>query len=218
MDEGLLETLPLAQRLALSYAPKTARSDTLGLFALEERLARIVSGGGEPMIAQLKLSWWRDRFSQSPDEWPEGEPLLSVLSQWSGDTTRLASLVDGWEGLLAERLDRKVLAQFLRGKALAWSALADGLSVRETNAAVQQAVEEIALFDLVHNLSDPSEIALVEDRLRSQPWTRPRLSRRVRPVAVLHALARRARGAGRRDLLDGPGAMATAMRVGITGR
>lgn len=218
MDEGLLETLPLAHRLALSYSPKQARRATLALFALDERLAKIVSSGSEPMISQLKLAWWRDRFSQSPDEWPDGEPLLSALRGWPGDLELLKPLVDGWEAMLDERFDRATLDQFVQGKEQAWSSLADGLGAVSHGQGLAQAVQEIALFELANNLSSQEEIAIVKARIGSRVSKRPKLDRRMRPIAVLHALARRAEAKGNRDLLANPGAMTTAIRVGITGR
>jgi phytoene synthase len=53
MDRSLLEALPTAQRLALSYAPPSARPATLALLALDARLGAAVRQRGEPVLATL---------------------------------------------------------------------------------------------------------------------------------------------------------------------
>ena len=218
MDESLLETLPLPHRLALSYAPASAKPDTLALLALDARLAGIVRGDGEAIIAQMKLAWWRDRLSSNPADWPLGEPLLAQLQSWGGDVSRLVALVDGWEVLLSEKLDRTEITNFCRGKSLAWSALADGILSTSANKPVEQAAKEAALLDLAHNLSREEEADLARELSAKESWQRPTLPRKLRPLAVLHALSRRAMLDNRPHLLDGGGAMMLAMRVGIIGR
>lgn len=218
MDESLLETLPLAHRLSLSYAPAAAKADTLALLALDARLAGIVRGDGEAIIAQMKLAWWRDRLDSEPASWPLGEPLLAQLQNWAGNVSRLVALVDGWEILLAETLDRSAITMHCKGRAAAWTALADGIVPRSTSKPVEQAAKEIALLDLSQNLSQGEEADLARELCAKENWHRPGLSRKLRPLAVLHALSRRAFRDNRPHLLDGGGAMALAMRVGITGR
>jgi len=56
----LVASLPTASRLALAYAPAKARLQTLALFALDTRLAGLLRNSSEPMLAQLRLSWWRE--------------------------------------------------------------------------------------------------------------------------------------------------------------
>ncbi|KLI64109.1 hypothetical protein [Aurantiacibacter marinus] len=218
MDESLLDTLPLSHRLALSYAPASAKPDILALLALDARLAGIVRGDGEAIIAQMKLAWWRDRLGSEPENWPLGEPLLARLQDWSGDVSRLVALVDGWEVLLSEVLDRSAITIFCRGRSMAWSALADGLLETGTNAPIERAAKEASLLDLSQNLSQGEEADLARDLCAKENWEHIMLPRKLRPLAVLHALSRRALKDNRPHLLDGGGAMALAMRVGITGR
>lgn len=218
MDESLLETLPLPHRLALSYAPASAKPDTLALLALDARLAGIVRGDGEAIIAQMKLAWWRDRLSSGRASWPLGEPLLALLQDWAGDVARLVALVDGWEVLLSETLDRSAIITFCHGRSMAWAALADGLLSGSTNKPVEQTAKEAALLDLTHNLSVGEEADLAKELCARENWERPKLPRKLRSLAVLHALSRRAQLGDHPHLLDGGGAMALAMRVGITGR
>lgn len=216
--DPLISLLPLPQRLALSYAPTSARSAILGLLVLDQRLAGIVGLGGEVMITQIKLAWWRERLSEAPDNWPSGEPLLDHLRAFDGDLARLVPLVDGYESLLAETFDRMVLTTFLRGKMQSWAAVSDAGRVTQANAPVEQAARELALFELEGRLTAESEIAVVRAMAADEPWQPPKLARPLRPLAVLHALTRRARRKGQRDLLHGPAAMGLAMRVGLLGR
>ena len=102
MDQALIDALPPAQRLALAYAPKGAHTLTLGLLALDTRLASCVRIRGEVLTAQLRLAWWRDTLARPATDWPDGEPLLEVLQGWAEARLSLVALVDGWEELLGE--------------------------------------------------------------------------------------------------------------------
>ena len=114
--------------LALAYAPRDARPVFDDLFALDRRLADAVRQASEPIIAQLKLAWWRDRFAQDRSDWPKGEPLLARLAAWDADVSQLASLVDGWEALLAEGpLTEEAITAFGEGRAHAWALAAAAL-------------------------------------------------------------------------------------------
>ena len=218
MSVDLIETLPLAQRLALTYAPRQSRAATLALLALDTRLAGIVRSGGEPVIAQMKLAWWRERFGQDAAGWPLGEPLLALLRESGMEHSRLEPLVDGWETLLGEQLGRSELIAFARGRALAWAAVGDATGYSASNEPVERAGRAWALADLALNLGEASEADLARAALRAEDGPDIRLPRQLRSLAVLHALARRAIAAGTTDMLDGPGAMATALRIGLLGR
>lgn len=95
----IIEQLPPPLRLAVAYAPKSARVAFALLLLLDERLAQIVERATEPMIAQLKLAWWRDAFTAQAEQRPKGEPLLSALfDQARPELLAVAGdLVDAWE-------------------------------------------------------------------------------------------------------------------------
>ncbi|RIV88800.1 squalene/phytoene synthase family protein [Aurantiacibacter zhengii] len=216
MSSDLVETLPLANRLALSYAPRTCREDVLALLALDARLAGIVRGDGEPIIAQMKLAWWRERLAQDPQDWPLGEPLLALLRAGKLDTTALQPLVDGWEALLADALDETVVEAFAAGRTALWQTLAAAHG--GSSADVAQAAREQAMTDLALNLGTREEAGTARDLANAQKWQRSRLPAPLRPLAILHGLSRRALQRGAEELLDGPGAMAAVLRLGILGR
>ena len=129
MDAGLEAELSPPLRLALAWAPRHARPATLALFALDTRLAGFLRRGTEPLPVQMRLAWWRDTLGAPPSAWPRGDPLLDELRTWAAPEG-LVALVDGWEGLLAETLDREAITGFALGREQAWSALA-----REVGAA-----------------------------------------------------------------------------------
>ena len=97
---ALAATLSPLTRLALAYAPRTARPAWLAVLALDQRLAGIVRSAREPLLAQIKLAWWRERLAEPVARWPQGEPLLSALAAWDGQAAALVALVAGWEAVL----------------------------------------------------------------------------------------------------------------------
>jgi len=218
--QGVPEAAGLSaiNRLALSYAPVRARSATLALLALDERLAAILRGlltfGREPIAAQLRLAWWRDALARPVAEWPRGEPVLEALRGWR-DPAGLAALATGWEALLAEDLTPPAIAEFVDGRGQAFACLARELGVeREEDAA--QAARLWALADLAANLSDGAERALVVDY--GSGLTLPALPASLRPLAVLAGLGAAALRKGGAPLLDGPGSTLLALRIGLSGR
>ena len=215
--DPLLELLPVHLRLALSYAPVRTRALTLGLFALDCRLAGIVRGTREPLLGQVRLAWWRDRLGEKPEAWPEGEPVLAVLRLWGAETGALSALVDGWESLLGDPpLDGDALEQFADGRGSAFGALARLLQADPGEA--MRTARGWALVDLSGKLGDPSERAAARELAGQLDWQRCRLPRSLRPLAMLHGLARRAMLRGEGELLAGGAAGLVALRLGLLGR
>lgn len=214
MAHVLLEELPPAQRLALAYAPRAAKQPTLALLALDVRLAKTLQRKGEPVLAQMRFAWWRETLAKERAEWPRGDELLDLLRDWR-DPAGLTPLVDGWEMLLADRLDAAAIGEFASGRGRAFGQLAAELG---TDSGPARACGEVwALGDLAANIGDPAEREAVLEAARRLPPCAA-LPRTLRPLAVLAGLARRALGRGGMPLLDGPGAALLAMRLGIAGR
>jgi 15-cis-phytoene synthase len=103
MDHTQDDLLP-PQRLAIAYAPKQVRAQFALLLRFDVRLAGIIENAREPLIAQIKLAWWRDAIMASVSARPKGEPLLSDLFALDDPalTQGAAELVNAWE-LLVER-------------------------------------------------------------------------------------------------------------------
>ena len=207
--------LPLPQRLALSYAPRSSRDAVLTLMLLDQRLASILRDKGEVMIAQIKLAWWRDRLGENPANWPKGEPLLERLKLGKTDPAKFISLVDGWERLLDEQLTPIALAEFAGGRAKAWAALCASNS---HEGAVMKAANEWALLDLAISLGEGEEAELVQAQFPSPEAPLSSIPKALRPLCVLLGLARRAVRNQSGELLNGPGAAIAALRIGLLGR
>ena len=213
---AFLATLPVERRLALAYTPVPARALWLGLFALDARLAAVVRAAKEPMLAQIKLAWWRDELAKPAAARALGEPLLALLGGWMDHTAALRALVDGWEVLLGdEPLDSKSAMQIADAWALACSDLAGQLGLTAARPEVERAARGWALADLGGSLSDPDQHAVVMGLIEQQDWHRVSLPREMRPLQVLHGLAARQRGSG--SLMPGPIAGLRAVRLGLLG-
>ncbi len=96
--------LPPPANLAVAYTPVAFRPAFTLLLQLDMRFADIVRKAREPMIAQIKLAWWRDAFAAEPALRPKGEPLLQSLGE-CGESIKLSALQDlvsAWELMLGE--------------------------------------------------------------------------------------------------------------------
>lgn len=217
--DGLLGGLPVLQRLALSYAPASARKATLALLALDTRLAGIVRSSSEPMLAQLRLAWWREQLEADASARRAGEPLLAALENWCGQREALIGLVNGWEEITREPpLPGSALEALAHARGAAFAALAEQTGEPRDREAALRLGKSWAIADIAARLSHPEERRIARELAERQDWRRARLSRKMRPLVVLHGLAA---GAVRRghdlDKLP-PSAMIAALRLGLLGR
>jgi 15-cis-phytoene synthase len=211
-----LAAVPTEQRLALAYAGSGQHPVLLGFFALDARLAAIVRGASEPLLGQVQLAWWRDQLALPSELRPRGEPLLALLGAWQGEGASLSALVDGWELLLdSGPLDRTALAAHAEARARGWAALARLAGAPAHADEAQRAGRNWAAVDLAMRLGQGDEHAAARALAEQQDWRPLRLPRSLRPLAVLHGLARRRRGQA--ELLDGPLALGAALRLGLFG-
>jgi phytoene synthase len=69
---------------------------------MDMRFGDIVRTAREPMIAQIKMAWWREALTEAVDLRPKGEPLLQALTAVGGviPLSALEALVSAWEELL----------------------------------------------------------------------------------------------------------------------
>lgn len=215
----LLTTLPTVERLALAYAPGQARDAWLAFFALDARLASLVRSASEPMLAQLRIAWWREALEADGSAWPQGDPILGALASWGGAHRGLASLADGWEALTAPApLDAKAMARFAKGRADGVAALAAHVGSGNHSDDARQLATDWSLADLSLRLSREDERGLARALAQGATSAAPRAPRALRPLAVLRTTARgrlkRGGSAGDRS----PLALFGAMRAGLLGR
>lgn len=216
-EDILVASLPTVSRLALAYAPRTTRMQTLALLALDTRLAGLLRHSREPMMAQLRLAWWRESLSQPADRWPEGEPLLAALRTWDGHHGGLVSLVNGWETLTGPApLPTSALEAMAEGRAAAFATWAQALGHGREHRTVQRLARSWALADLAMRLGHESERETARSLALADRARGLRVSRSLRPLLVLHGLADRRLDKGE-DAATSPAAVLKAMRLGLLG-
>ncbi len=68
--------------LGALFAPEPARSDLLALLALDHELARTRSVTREPLLARIRLEWWREAVAEAAgDGKPRAQPIVEALSE-----------------------------------------------------------------------------------------------------------------------------------------
>ncbi|WP_394727716.1 hypothetical protein [Altererythrobacter sp. GH1-8] len=219
MERDHLEALKDEQRLALAYTPAALRPALEASFALDRRLAQIVSKTTEPMLGQMRLAWWRDMLSSSVAERPTGDAVLDAVStHWSGREESLVMLVNAWEILVAEdALAGEQIREFGRGRAAPFAMLAASADQQQREMCIVKGTRW-ALADAAAHICDADERARFVSGAPDQKAGPARLPRSLRGLAVLDALAMRALKAGGRPLMEGRGAALLALRVGLLGR
>jgi phytoene synthase len=206
-----------AETIALAWQPGTTRPALAALFDLDRRLATVVARAREPMLAQVRLAWWRERLAVHDPAAVAGEPLLAELAtRWGVSIGKLAPLVDGLEHLLGEApLDEAALYGFADGRGRAFAGFAELVGETAHHSAALTAGRSWAYADLAWRCSNARERDLARSLGRAEPETALR-PHALRGLAVLGGLSRLAlrRGA---PLMDGRGAALAAIRLGLFG-
>ena len=216
VGNGVIESLPPELRIALALTPPPEREALRAVLLLDARLGTIVLRSREPLLAQVRFAWWRERLAEAPELWPSGEPVLdSFTKHWRAMTTPLVPLVNGWEDLLGGApLTDPAIARFAAGRGRALGAFAERAGCAADEA--RQAGERWGFAEFACRTSNHDERSAAL-RLGSA-MTRPyRLPRVLRGVALLDGLSARAI-ARREPLFAGRRAALAAMRLGIFGR
>ncbi|WP_298673429.1 hypothetical protein [uncultured Sphingomonas sp.] len=202
-DQGHL----IERRIILSYAPVASRAGLAALLALDDRLGEIVAAARDPLIGQMRLTWWHEALAALDGAPPPAEPILRAVSAHllpRGVTgAELARIVDGWEALLA--IDSDPAAAFAghaadRGEAV--FAIAARLLGGE-----HRGLRDAGAGWALAGLGDPGARRIAAERLdgltRGDRWPRA-----LRPLSGMALLARA-------DLRGGapPGSIRRAARL-----
>lgn len=208
------ETLPPERELALAHSPAAVRDALTVYLWLDQRIARIIGQASEPMLAQVRLAWWRDMLGTPPDERPQGDVVLDGISaHWIGNEAPLTACVDGWERFLDEPpLKEAAAIEFAEGRAAPFLALAES-----PNDAAKSAAKRWALVDAALHVESEQERQMLLDLAADLP-KEGRLQHPLRGLSVLEALARRSLARGGRPLMEGRAAALVATRAAIFGR
>jgi phytoene synthase len=179
--------------LALSYAVDGGAA-AAAIFALDDRLAAIVRAARDPLIGQMRLTWWHGALSALDGAPPPAEPLLQTLAREvlprGVAGAALAEMAEGWEALLYQPLDAEAVTRHGdRGRALF---AASGQAIGAVGDPLDAAGAGWALADLARHAADPGvagiaagQAAPLLDRALAVSW-----SRRGRALGALAHLAR----------------------------
>jgi phytoene synthase len=158
MTLRLLENPEVA--LAIGYAPAGVQPAVKALLNLDDSLGAVLRATGQPMVAQLRLAWWRDQLMALDDADPPAMPVLvevtSALLPAGVRGAVLADMATAWERLAtADTLTAEAMAGFAdeRGATL-FGAVAQVAGVAQP-AGLASAGRGWALADLSRHLSDP---------------------------------------------------------------
>jgi phytoene synthase len=159
----------------------------LSFLALDVRLAGVVRAAREPMLGQMKLAWWRDRLNADPANGPRVSPAgdaegLGRRSQGPRPAGRwLGSLLDEWDGGAA-------LEALTQGRVAGGS---PGAGAGRGHDRIAPMTRCWAAMDLASHLGDPAEREAAMAKVAALDWKAGRLPKAMRPLTVLHGLARR---------------------------
>ncbi|MFN3434091.1 MAG: squalene/phytoene synthase family protein [Sphingomonas sp.] len=193
---------PADRTLAIAAAPAGTRKALAALFALDDTLARIVRGTREPLVGQMRLTWWHDALDRLDAHDAPAEPVLQGVAAHllpRGVTgAALATMIDGWEELLvADPLDRPALLRHADARGAGLFAAA-GRVLDGDSPALADAGRTWALADLARHLSDPTladAAAAAADEIFARAFS-VRWPPAARPIGLLALLAKLDRDSG----------------------
>ena len=182
--------------LVLSYASARSRLGTAALLALDDQLGQILRTTREPMVGQMRLTWWHEALTNLDTAPPPAEPVLRALAAEvlprgvSG--TLLAGMIDAWELLLdADTPDDATLEGYALRGVILFGAIGTLLGAQPGDP-VAPAGRGWALADLARNVGDDAlasrAAALAELALAAA--TKGRWSATARALGALAHLAR----------------------------
>jgi len=96
--------------LAALFAPEPQRRGLLALLAFDHELSRTRSVTREPMLARIRLEWWREAVAEAAGEdKPRAQPIVEALSETIRrhglSTQRFDDLIDAREEEIEGPLD-----------------------------------------------------------------------------------------------------------------
>lgn len=192
----MTEALSPDQQLAVDSVPLPRRAAVTTLLMLDRRFAQIVRTTREPMVGQMRLTWWHDALIKLDKEPAPAEPLLTDLQQQvlphgvSGE--RLATMIDGWEELIvSDPVDTDTLMRHAAARGAGLFAIA-GTILGGQSPLLTPAGQGWALADLSRHLTDGRAVAHAQ-RLADDAFSRAFAASwpaKLRPLGMLGLFAR----------------------------
>lgn len=103
---------------AALFAPEPARERLMVLYAFDIELSKAAARASEPLIARMRLQWWRDLLAgieagEPPRQHEVAAPLHGFLGTRAVPAPELAALVDAHELELHGEMDEHRLGEWL---------------------------------------------------------------------------------------------------------
>ncbi|RXR27652.1 hypothetical protein EQG66_11200 [Sphingobium fluviale] len=216
MDE-MSEISPFQRLVCTAAGRKAGRA--AGIFALDNACAQIARTVTEPIMAQIRLAWWRDGLMAEALSAQHVAPdmlALRSIDEFAQARLGLVAIIDGWEELIAggDGNDRDMLLAYAAGRGAGLlAALVPEYAERSARAG-----QVWALWDLAGHVTDAAlrEAAI---GLACQIAESANIAGLPRIITMLvgPALSDVRRGRGAPPVLT-PGLYARMMRFHIFGR
>jgi phytoene synthase len=221
----MVAELDADRALALTYVPTSRRPAVDALWRLDLALGAVLAGGREPLISQIKLTWWRDALEKLDVEKAPAEPVLEAISRHvlpaSVSGSALSAMEEGWIALLSQDpLTASDLASYSAARGGGLFRHSAALLGGELSPAMERAGEGWALVDLArHSNSEDAAASLAKARERLAGSAGTVWPSALRPLGMLAALALRdvQRGSGRFEQPGAPRRMLRMLRHRLTG-
>lgn len=209
--------------LALAYAPRGARAVLTALFALDTQFAATLRQASDPMVARLRLTWWREALARLDHAPPPGAPLLAALARdvlpMGVRGAAMSAMAEGWDALLVpDPVGADDLAAYASGRGALFVMAGTVLGVADGRLATAGA--GWALVDLALHMRDRATAAVA--RSLAAPLLEEALAvrwpRALRPLGVLAVLAARDLDREAPEPRAAPPRVLRMLRHRITGR
>lgn len=182
--------------LAIGYAPSASRPALQALFDLDSALAVILSTTREPLVGQMRLTWWHEALTRLDTAPAPAEPVLAALAAMvlprGVGGAGLATMIDGWEELLDDLTNEEAMARFAERRGAGLFGMAGTVLGAADADPLTAAGAGWALVDLARHVRErgTAEKALAMARVSLDTATRHRWSRPARALGALAHLAR----------------------------
>jgi len=221
--ESVNDALKPLQRLILSYSTRIDRPRYAFLFAFDSRLAEIIRTTSEPLIGQMRLTWWRDILTKPEEERPEGEPLVAIFNALQCDDQaleHLLRLIDGWEVMLEDfPWDDRQVETYASSRGTGYFGF--GLASHTISEDISRAAELWALWDFALHCSDIGmrTASFARSQKIATETMDPDFDKSGRPLSILYKLALHdVRNEQLSETLYRPSTAARIIWHGITGK
>ena len=208
-----IDALPEWAGLAIARAGPSLQPALSALLQFDRQLGRVILGATEPMLAQIRIAWWREELARSSEQAGRPRPvdplLNSLLDTTLGGSAELVTFIDGWETLLeAQPWSLKHRERYAAGHSAVFERCAQiagspGCAKEAGTHGEAWAQAKLARFDRTTPPATPPDL--------------PRLPRDLRAIAMIGGLSRRALLRGGEELMGDRMSPFAALRLGIFG-